>query len=217
VPVVVVLVVVVVFLVAAAAAPFFSVPIMVLFCAAAAVAAAPLAVVFFTTVDVLSLLELLTPLTRRTFLVAAAARLFVAAARRVRVVDAADVAAEVEPEPVADVAVAFRPTPTRVAFAFSTIEDSMLAAPRVAAGFTGEGGRAISDLAGEAGRSLGARRELDEAGERTCVGSLATPATGPRCLFLGFSMVPSFSLSGPASSSLLHQPVSHGEQACNKV
>jgi hypothetical protein len=169
-----------------------------------AVAAAPLVVVFFTTVEVLSLLSLLTPLARRVFLVVAAALLLVAGARLVLVANVVDVAAELEL--VVDVAVAFRLTPARVAFAFSTIEESIFAAPRVVAGFVGDAGRAICDLAGDAGRPLGASRELDDVGERIWVGSLAMPAAGPRCLFLGFSMLPSFSLSKPASKSGLYNP-----------
>jgi len=188
--------------------PFFNVPIMVLFCVAVVLAAVPLAAaVFFTTVEVLSLLELLTPLARRVFLIAAAVLLLVAAARLALVVEAVEVAAELEL--VVDVVVAFRPTPARVAFAFSTMEESMFAAPRDGAGFTGDAGRAIWDLAGEAGRPLGPRRELDDVGERTWVSSLATPPAGPRCLFLGLSMLPSFSLSGPASSSWLYNKSVH--------
>ena len=92
-----------------------------------------------------------------------------------------------------------------LAFAFSTIEVRMLAAPPGGAGgrgFIGETGRERYDLPGVVGRTgePGSVLELADRGERTCEAAtlfldvVRSPGIGPRARFLGFSMS-SFSLS----------------------
>lgn len=69
--------------------------------------------------------------------------------------------------------VTLRATPALVAFAFSTMLESMLVAVAeraVPEFFSGEAGRAMPDLTGEAGRDRFASLELEEVGERICAG-----------------------------------------------
>jgi hypothetical protein len=140
---------------AVAAVPFRAVEV-------AALAAA----VRFTTVPVLASLVSLLALILRAVLVAgrdggarvgAATRLVLAAA-----------VVPFELELVLEAAVTF--LATRVALAFSTMLDSMLVAvaERDCPTFlSGEAGRAICDLTGDAGRERFANREFDEVGDST--------------------------------------------------
>lgn len=151
---------------------------------------------FLTTVDVVSVLALLEALTRRpalaVVLVGPAPALFVRAAG----------AGAGAVELTVDEAVALRAVGPRVVFGFSTMLDGR-PGRCVAGGLAGEAGRAMRDFVGEAGRSFaGTTRELEEAGERTWVGALAA-----RVRRLGFSITESFSLPGPASSSLDRDPL----------
>lgn len=144
---------------------------------------------FLTTVDVVSVLALLETLTRR----AALAVVLVGPAPALFVRGAGAGALELAVDDV----VAFRDVPPRVALAFSTMLERRPGRCAVA-GFAGDAGRAIRDFVGEPGRSFaGTRRELEEAGERIWAGALAA-----RARRLGFSITESFSLPGPASSSL---------------
>lgn len=103
--------------------------------------------------------------------------------------------------------VTLRPTPALVAFALSTMVESIPAAVAGRGGpeyFSGEAGRAMPDLMGEAGRDRFASLELDEVGERICAGrTWAISAVGaPRILFIALSLRSiSFSLS-PEMASL---------------
>lgn len=168
-----------------------------LFVADAGLAAAPR----FTTVPVLPSLVSLLLLTLRAFLVAgrdAGARDAAgAAARLVRV--AAVVPLELEL--AFEVAVTFRAAPARVALAFSTMLDkTLVAVVRVGPEFfSGEAGRAMADLTGDAGRGR-FRRELDEVGDKICAGRTSAPGL-TRIRFLALS-TKSFSLS-PEIGSLM--------------
>lgn len=96
---------------------------------------------------------------------------------------------------VVDVVVLRLVAAARVDRAFSTMLLSRLVAE---ASLVGDTGRAIPDFAGDAGRSRGLRRELDEVGESTWAGLRAmSAAAGPgRAFFLGiFNAAISFSLS----------------------
>lgn len=121
-----------------------------------------------TTVPVLASLVSLLALTLRAFLVAG-----LAAGARDAVEGAAFLARGaavvlVVLELVVEVVVTFLPTPALVAFAFSTMLENILDAviDRTALGFlSGDAGRAMPDLIGEAGRL--ANREFDDVGDRT--------------------------------------------------
>lgn len=180
--------------------PFLIVLITVLFAAGAfdTVPAMAVAGRFLTTVDVLPSLDSLMALTLRAVRVAgrvgggAAAPLFALVAVVVVVVEL-DVVDVVVLRPVAA---------ARVDFAFSTMLLSMFVAAAI---LVGDAGRAMPDLVGEGGRSRGARRELDEAGESTWPGlRLMSAVAGPaRAFFLGNSIeFISFSLSPPDISLL---------------
>jgi hypothetical protein len=160
-------------------------------------ATAVAAVLFLTTVEVLPSLDSLMPLILRPARDVAAplaAGAGAAAAAPLRVLQ---VAAVLNPlELAVEDAVAFRAiAPARVARVFSTMLLMMVVE---LAGFVGDTGRAIIDFAGDAGRSRGATRELEEAGDKTCDQFLeAISVAGPlRSFFLGFPMcATSFSLS----------------------
>jgi len=146
---------------------------------AAALVVAALGPAFRITVEVLPSLDSLMPLTRRVVRVAAVRTGGGPAPAPLRPL-AAVVAPTVELA-VEDVVV-LRVAAARVDRAFSTMFVKRLVA---AACFAGDTGRAMSDLAGEAGtavRSRGLRREFDDAGERTLFGSGRVSA---RCFFLG--------------------------------
>jgi hypothetical protein len=193
------------FLDAALVTPFLMELIIVFFAAGAVAdafavpAAATLAPVLRTTVAVLPSLDSLTPLALRVVRVAEAALgggAVAATPRRVRVavVPAAD-------ELVVDDVVALRVAAARVDLAFSTMFPSTLAA---AACFMGDTGRAMSDFAGEAGRSRFSL-EFDEVGDSTFDGSgpASWTAAWPRSLFFGLSIFASwFSLSAAVGPSL---------------
>jgi hypothetical protein len=144
------------FLVVPPVTPFLIVPMTVRF----VVAGAAFAAAFFTTVEVLLLLDSLILLVVRaaaTFEAAGAAALLVLGA-----------VVPVELALVVDVVVVFRVAAPRVAFAFSTMFERRLVGPPARVLLAGEAGRVIWDFAGTAAsRALGARREFDEAGERT--------------------------------------------------
>lgn len=186
------------------AVPLVEVPTVFFVPGAAALEAVP----FLTTVVLLPSLVSLFALTRRPVLVVGlvgGGLAAGAAARRVLVAGGAAAAPELALE--FDAVVTFRVPPVRNDLTFSTKLCGMLegAADRVAP-FKGDPGRAIWDLAGEAGRPPPFRRELEEVGDRTCPGRTAevSAACAPRCFFLGFSMCStSFSLS-PLISSLGH-------------
>lgn len=136
----------------------------VLLGAGAVVLAALEAVVFFTTVALLASLDSLVALIFRLPRVAAADG-GGAAAFRDRVVVARVGAGFVL---AVDEVVVFLVTAAgRVAFAFSTMLDRMLDEDFVFRPLTGEAGRPITDLAGDAGRSAGRSLVFDEAGDRT--------------------------------------------------
>jgi hypothetical protein len=92
------------------------------------------------------------------------------------------------------------PAPARVAFAFSTMLDSI---PEAVAGrFSGEAGRAIPDLVGDGGRF--AIRELEDVGDKICPDRACDTSVvvAARALFLAVSVCStSFSLS-PEMASL---------------
>lgn len=172
---------------------FFTVPAGAFFAAGAAAAGflAGGLPPFLTTVDAVSVLTLLEALTLLPAL--AVARAAPAPGPALAAVFALFRAAAVAPLTV-EAAAALRVAPLRTDFAFSTMPERT---PVRGAGFAGEEGRAMADFEGEAGRCVeGGRRELEEAGERIWGGAL-----GARVRFLGLSGR-SFSLSGPASSSL---------------
>lgn len=163
----------VVFFVAAPATPFrveLAVPFL-------AVEAADLAAaVRFTTVPVLASLVSLLALIRRAVRVAgreggarAGARLVLAGA-----------VVPLELELVLDAAVTFLEVAARVALAFSTILERMFVATAVRAPIPlrGEAGRAICDFAGDAGRGGITIRELDEVGDKICVGRTWAASVG---------------------------------------
>lgn len=188
----------VVFLVAVPATAFLAAAVVPFL--AVEVAALP-AAVRLTTVPVLASLVSLLALIRRAVLVAGrdgGAR--VGAAMRFVFV-AVDVPLELEL--VLEAAVTF--LATRVALAFSTMLESIRVAVAERDGpefFSGEAGRAICDLTGDAGRDRFASREFEEVGDktvgRTCALSVARAA---RIRFFAFSIFSkSFSLSPEIAS-----------------
>lgn len=148
---------------------------------AAALPAAPRMPVFRITVDVLPSLDSLIPLTRRAVRVPITLAGGCAAAAPFR-----PLAAAVPPaaELAVDDVVVFRVAAARVDRAFSTMLVRRLVA---AACFTGDTGRAISDLTGEDGAAArGFSREFEEVGDKTLVGSGRVSAAGcPRSFFFG--------------------------------
>ena len=192
---------VVVFFVAPPVTPLLIEPMTPFFVVAAV---ALVAAVRFTTVPVLASLVSLLPLALRAFLVAgreggargAGARLVLAA-----------VVVPFELELVLEAAVTFLAVPALVAFAFSTMLESIFvaaAAERAVPEFLrGEAGRAICDFVGDAGRVRFARREFDEVGDRTWAGRTwaASAAWAARTRFFAFSRCSiSFSLSPEIAS-----------------
>ena len=127
---------------------------------------------FRTTVDALPSLVSLLALMRRPVRVAGLDGGAFAAAGPVRLVRV-DAAGPEEVELVFEVVVTFRLTAARDALAFSTMLESTFVAATERDGpvpLSGEPGRAIWDFAGDAGRSLFARRELEDVGDNTCPG-----------------------------------------------
>lgn len=155
-----------------------------------------------TTVPVLASLVSLLALIRRAVLVAGrdgGAR--VGAATRLVLVA---VLVPLELELVLEAAVTF--LATRVALAFSTMLESILVAVAERdepAFLSGEAGRAICDLTGDAGRDRFASREFEEVGDKTWVGRTCalSLARAARIRFFAFSIFSkSFSLSPEIAS-----------------
>lgn len=190
------------FLVAVAApTPFLMVLMTVLLAGGALVADMAVAGRFLTTVDVLPSLDSLMALTLRAVRVAGRVTGGGAAAPRFALGAVVDVDPLDELTVVDVVALRFVAA-ARVDRAFSTMLLNRVVAFAI---FVGDTGRAMPDFAGDAGRSRGAIRELDEAGDRTCAGFRAmSVVAGPaRAFFLGISMLSiSFSLSPPEISWL---------------
>jgi hypothetical protein len=173
---------------------------------AAGAALVPLtAVVFLTTVAVLASLDSLVTLTFRLPRVTAVDGGGIAALRVRPVAVVAVVAVAPALELAVEDAVVFLVVAAgRVALALSTILDKIFE-DLVVGAFTGDAGRLIIDLIGEAGRSLGTTRVFEDVGDRICdavIGALGW-MTAPRSLFLGLSIgSPWFSLSAPEISLL---------------
>lgn len=165
------------------------------FLAAGAALVLEAAVVFLTTVEVLASLDSLAKLIFRLPRVAVvegggAAALRVRPVAVVAVVPALELAVE---EAVAFLAV----IAGRVALAFSTMLERIFEEALFAWAFIGDAGRLIIDFVGEAGRSLGKTRVLEDVGDRICDAENGAfgLATAPRGLFLGLSTAsPWFSL-----------------------
>jgi hypothetical protein len=177
--------------------------ITVFLAAGAALVALDAVVVFLTTVAVLPSLDSLVILILRLPRVAAVEG---GGAAALRVRPAAVVAVVPALELAVDDAVAFLVGAAgRVPLALSTMLERMLEGALVAAPLTGETGLLIKDLVGEAGRSRGKTRMLDDVGDSTCDGATGgfTWVGAPRSLFLGFSISSLwFSLSAPEISLL---------------
>ncbi len=130
---------------------------------------------------------------------------FAGAARRVL---AALAGAGAAPRELAvdDDVVTFLEPAARAALAFSTMLDSIVvaeAAERAPPAFRGEPGRLRYDLVGDVGISRWASRELDDVGDKTCVGRTELSCMAARTRFFIASPSISFSLS-PPEISVLH-------------
>ena len=105
-----------------------------------------------------------------------------------------------------DDVVTFLEPAARAALAFSTMLDNIVvaeAADRTPPAFRGEPGRLRYDLVGDAGISRWVSRELDDVGDKTCVGRTELSCMAARTRFFIVSPSISFSLS-PPEISVLH-------------